>query len=74
MGDMVDVANDLCARIRRPIELIHMPVPRDRSDDAYFEPLRRLSLTPQTELCLGLVHHTDGIAGRASGFRPQKNM
>ncbi len=63
MGDMVDVANDLCARIRRPIELIHMPVPRDRSDDAYFEPLRRLKLTPQTELCLGLVHHTDGIVG-----------
>ena len=63
MGDMVDLANYLSREIARPIELIHMPVPRDRSDDAYFEPLRRLKLAPATQLCLGLVHHTDGLAG-----------
>jgi hypothetical protein len=63
MNDMVDVANDLCARVKRRIDLIHMPVPRDRWDDAYFEPLKRLGLTPRTELCLGLVHYTDGLAG-----------
>jgi hypothetical protein len=63
MGDMVDLANHLSSEIVRPIELIHMPVPRDRSDDAYFEPLRRLKLAPATQLCLGLVHHTDGLAG-----------
>ena len=63
MGDMVDLANFLSREIARPIELIHMPVPRERSDDAYFEPLRRLKLAPATQLCLGLVHHTDGIAG-----------
>ena len=43
--------------------LIHMPVPRDRSDDAYFAPLTRLRLSPDTQLCLGLVHYTDGVAG-----------
>jgi len=63
MGDMVDLANYLARGIARPIELIHMPVPRDRFDDAYFEPLRRLKLAPATQLCLGLVHHTDGLAG-----------
>jgi hypothetical protein len=63
MSDMVDLANYLSREIARPIELIHMPVPRDRSDDAYFEPLRRLKLAPATQLCLGLVHHTDGLAG-----------
>ena len=63
MGDMVEFANRLTARVTRPIQLIHMPVPRDRSDDAYFEPLKRLSLRPATELCLGLVHYTDGVAG-----------
>src|SRR3974390_1396218 len=63
MADMVDVANRLCADIRRSVQLIHMPVPRDRSDDAYFAPLARLHLKPETELCLGLVHHTDGVAG-----------
>jgi hypothetical protein len=63
MGDMTDVANRLCADIKRPIQLIHMPVPRDRSDDAYFAPLARMRLKPETELSLGLVHYTDGVAG-----------
>lgn len=63
MGDMVDMANVLVTTIRRPIALIHMPVPRDRSDDAYFAPLAGLKLKPETELCLGLVHYTDGVDG-----------
>jgi len=63
MGDMVDMANALASTIKRPIALIHMPVPRDRSDDAYFAPLAGLKLKPETELCLGLVHYTDGVDG-----------
>lgn len=63
MNDMVDVANQLTRDVTRPINLIHLPVPRDRSDDAYFSPLSRLRLRPETELCLGLVHYTDGVAG-----------
>ena len=63
MGDMVAMANRLSADIKRPIALIHMPVPRDRSDDAYFVPLAGLKLHPETELSLGLVHYTDGVAG-----------
>ncbi len=63
MGDMVDYANRLAGRLKRPITQVHMPVPRDRSDAAYFEPLRRLKLNPRTRLCLGLVHYTDGLEG-----------
>jgi hypothetical protein len=63
MGDMVDFANRVAQRIKRPLQLIHMPVPRNRADDAYFAPLDRLKLAPETELCLGLVHHTDGVEG-----------
>jgi hypothetical protein len=63
MGDMVDLANRLCANVERSIELIHMPVPRDRTDDAYFQPLARRQLNSETEVSLGLVHFTDGIAG-----------
>jgi hypothetical protein len=65
MGDMVDMATRLDALIQRPINLIHMPVPRDRSDDAYFAPLQRLKLRPDTQFALGLVHYTDGIDGTA---------
>ena len=63
MADMVAMANRLTDGIKRPIQLIHMPVPRDRSDDAYFAPLEDLRLAPATQLCLGLVHHTDGVPG-----------
>jgi methionine synthase II (cobalamin-independent) len=63
MGDMVEMANRLRRKISRSIELIHMPVPRDRSDAAYFAPLRGLALAADTTLALGLVHYTDGIEG-----------
>jgi hypothetical protein len=63
VGDMVEFANRVSRQIARPVELVHMPVPRNRSDAAYFAPLRRLTLRPETELCLGLVHYTDGIEG-----------
>jgi hypothetical protein len=63
MGDMVEFANRVSQRIKRSVQLVHMPVPRNRSDDAYFEPLKRLKLRPETGLCLGLVHYTDGIEG-----------
>jgi methionine synthase II (cobalamin-independent) len=63
MGDMVDYANRLAARLKRPINQIHMPVPRGRSDDGYFRPLAKLNLPPHTRLCLGLVHFTDGVSG-----------
>lgn len=63
MSDMVELANRLSYGVRRPIQLIHMPVPRNRADDAYFAPLNDLSLNPETELCLGLVHYTDGLEG-----------
>ncbi|MSQ70674.1 MAG: hypothetical protein EXR27_05195 [Betaproteobacteria bacterium] len=63
MGDMVEFSNRVSQRIARPVNLVHMPVPRNRADDAYFEPLRRLKLRPETELCLGLVHYTDGLEG-----------
>ncbi len=62
-GLMVRLANKLSERVRRSIQWIHMPVPRKRSDDAYFAPLSDLRLNPETELYLGLVHHSDGVAG-----------
>jgi hypothetical protein len=53
----------LTVRLHRSISYIHMPVPRDRSDDPYFVPLSTLALAEGTELYLGLVHMTDGEAG-----------
>lgn len=60
---MVDIANDLFARVQRRIDYVHMPVPIERTDDAYFAPLDDLLLPAETQLYLGLVHPRDGIEG-----------
>ena len=63
MGNMVEAANGIFAGVSRSIEFIHMPVPVERDDDAYFEALKDLELPPETKLFLGLVHDSDGAAG-----------
>ncbi len=65
MGLMVEMANAIAAGVRRPIDFFHMPVPKARTDDAYFAPLERLKLAPTTELYLGLVHHNDAAGDAA---------
>jgi len=37
------------------MDWMHMPTPRERSDDAYFAALKDLDLRPETRLYLGLV-------------------
>ena len=60
---MVAFANSIMAMTKRPITWLHMPVPKNRDDTAYFEALKNLKLTPATEFYLGLVHLSDGVAG-----------
>ena len=62
-GVMVEMANALAAGVRRKIDWLHMPVPRDRDDEAFFVPLSDLRLRAETKLFLGLVHYTDGLEG-----------
>jgi hypothetical protein len=73
-GLMVEFANRLAAEIKRPIAWLHLPVPRDRDDVAYFAPLRGLKLHRETELYLGLVHLTDGVAGAQRRLDAAKQM
>jgi hypothetical protein len=63
LGVCVTLANGVCSSNARSVNWIHMPVPRDRSDGAYFEPLRNLALSMNADLFLGLVHLTDGLPG-----------
>jgi len=62
-ANMVEVHNRLRAALDRPVDYLHMPVPVERSDEAYFAPLVGLKLDPRTKLFLGLVHDSDGVAG-----------
>lgn len=62
-GNCVAVYNGVAAKVKRPIHWVHMPVPIDRSDDAYFAPLKDIRLRPETRLYLGLIHDADGVDG-----------
>jgi methionine synthase II (cobalamin-independent) len=62
-AQMVEFANALVQEIPHKLAYIHMPVPVERTDDAFYAPLRELKLAPGTELYLGLVHAKDGVEG-----------
>jgi hypothetical protein len=62
-GTCVIFSNAMCRNAKRGIDWIHIPVPRGRSDAAYFAPLADLATPPETEIYLGLVHATDGVPG-----------
>jgi len=70
-GIMVEMTNAIVEGVRRPIQFFHLPVPKGRTDDAYYVPLERLKRRPETELYLGLVHHNDaaGDAARLAAAR-----
>ena len=57
------LANGIAEAAGRTLGWIHMPVPIDRHDAAFFEPLRQLKLPPETQLFLGLVHLSDAEQG-----------
>jgi len=63
LGVVTAISNRLTAAVERPIQWIHVPVPADRDDEAYFRPLLDLALDPETEFYLGLLHATDGDEG-----------
>lgn len=63
--DAVIMANRIAALLgpARQIQLVHLPVPIARDDDAYFAPLRDLAAGPETTIALGLIHLRDGAQG-----------
>jgi hypothetical protein len=58
-GILVELMNGTAAAVRRRIDYLHIPVPKDRTDDAYFAPLRGWARRDGTRLYLGLIHHDD---------------
>ena len=63
LSKAVSLANLIIASAGRPINWIHVPVPIDRDDAAYFAPLQGLERTPGMELYLGVVHAKNGVQG-----------
>jgi hypothetical protein len=57
-GLLAEMASVIIEGVKRKVDWIQMPVPKNRDDEAFFEPLRNLELGG-TELYLGLVHGLD---------------
>ena len=62
-ANLVRFANAVIAASPRRIDWLHLPVPIERDDDAYFAALAQLKVPDETELYLGLVHREDGVEG-----------
>ncbi len=60
---MVELTNAVLGGLKRPMDFIHMPVPIERDDDAYFAPLASLKRPAGLKVYLGLIHETDGLPG-----------
>ena len=56
-GILVELMNGIVDGVRRQVDFLHIPVPRERTDPAYFIPLSNFSA--DTKLYLGLIHHDD---------------
>ena len=60
MASFVDM---LTPKLERILNWLHVPVPIERDDPAYFAALHAMKLPAGTRLYLGLVHPGDGIEG-----------
>jgi SAM-dependent methyltransferase len=60
---LVEIANALSLSLSRSLDWIHLPVEEGRVDVRYFETLGGLALRSETQLYLGLLHPSDGVAG-----------
>ena len=58
----VRMANVAISSVKRRVDWVHVPVPMNRGDDAYFSPLRDLK-NSDTKIFIGLIHLHDGVAG-----------
>lgn len=61
-GTLARVARGILAEAPRRVDWIHLPVPLERDDAAYFAPLADVPWG-ETQVILGLVHHEDGLEG-----------
>jgi hypothetical protein len=56
---LAELASAIVGGVGRQVNFLHLPVPRDRDDDAYCAPLVDLPLQDWEQLYLGLIHYDD---------------
>ena len=61
---LVEMLEGIAAATKRPIDFFHIPVPKERTDEAFYAPLKTWKRPAGTELYLGLLHHDDEAGDR----------
>ena len=56
-GILVELMNGITGGVNRKVDFLHIPVPKDRTDHAYFMPLTQFK--GSTKVYFGLIHHDD---------------
>lgn len=74
MQILVAIANGISATTVRALNWVHMPVPRERDDVAYFAALTDLQLDSGCEFYLGLIHFSDQDEGAAKRMRSARSV
>jgi hypothetical protein len=62
---LAELSNAILDRVGRNVDFLHLPVPQDRDDEAYFAPLGDIKLGAATKLYLGLIHYQDASGDQA---------
>ena len=62
-GWLAAVTDGILRGAGRSVAWVHLPVPIERDDAAFFAPLAAVEIPDETELHLGLLHHQDGVEG-----------
>ena len=64
MAILAELAEAIVSGVGRRVDYLHVPVPRERDDDAYFAPFTDVRLQDWVQLYLGLLHHDDADGDR----------
>ena len=60
---LVEITNALSLTLGRPLNWLHMPIARERTDPEFYSALANLRTPPETEVYLGIVYPEDGLEG-----------
>ncbi len=64
-GVLVEMMEGIAAATKRSINFFHIPVPKDRTDAAYYAPLQKWKRPNGMILYLGLLHYDDAAGDKA---------
>ena len=70
---LVEMLEGIAGATKRRIDFFHIPVPKDRTDEAFYAPLKDWKRPAGTELYLGLLHHADEAGDRGARTPSPRN-